>query len=539
MHRSLAALLLVLVATVLVGVPPALAQQSTDAPARPLSPERTAALPAPGPAAGTLSLTTERYRLGDGTFSHAERGHLFVPMDRSDPDSPVISVEVYRFPATTEAGAERPPIFRLFGGPGFEGITIDDLEEGDFYSTSIAPLRKIADVVVVGQRGIGSSRPNTRCDGPPKVPLDSVLTMAQERERIRSASRQCKQFWTEQGLDLQGLNVMEAAGDVNAVREAFGYDSMILRGQSFGSHWSMAVMRRYPETVERALLSGLEGPNATYDMPSGTLNSLERIAEDAEESDALAPHLPEGGLLQAFEDVVGRLKKAPVTVTVEHPDTGDQTDTSVSDVSFGYRDRENLAFGYGYDSVPDSLREMAGWPRDILELYNGDFTRAAKNEAEGHAGPPGFPTASFFMLDCGSGITPEREQTLNADPAIDLIGKPGAGLYQHACPVWASDLGNDFRTGFETDIPTVMVHGTWDLSTPLMNAKELQPAFANGTLVTVERGTHGAFWEAREESEDFAEGVRHFLKTGDRSRMPDTVTLPEVNWMGPDGSGGN
>jgi len=122
---------------------------------------------------------------------------------------------------------------------------------------------------------------------------------------------------------------------------------------------------------------------------------------------------------------------------------------------------------------------------------------------------------------------------LNADPAVDLIGKPGAGFYQHACPVWESDLGRDFRTGFETDVPTVMVHGTWDLSTPLMNAKDLRPAFKNGTLVTVERGTHGAFWEARDASDAFAEAIRHFLKTGERSQMPDTVTLPAVDWIVP------
>lgn len=513
----------------LIGSFPGLAQQ----PARPLPVSVDTVLTAEGPTAGTLYLTTERFRLDDGSFSEAERGRLFVPLDRSDSGSAVISVEVVRFPATTKAGADRPPIFRLFGGPGFEGVSTHDLE-GEFYSTYIGPLREIADVVVVGQRGIGSSRPNTRCEGPPTVPPDSLLTTEAVRERRQAASRSCKQYWENNGLDLKDLNVLEAAADVNAVREALGYDSMILRGQSFGSHWSMAVMRRYPETVEQALLSGLEGPNATYDMPSGVRNSLERMAEDAEQSDELAPHLPDGGLIQALEEVVGRLKKTPVTVTVEHPDPGDSVD-----VSFGYRDRETLAFGYGYDSVPDSLHEMAGWPRDILDLYDGNYTRAAKTKAKEHAGPPDFRTASFFMLDCGSGITSKREKELNADPAVNLIGKPGAELYQHACPVWESDLGDDFRTGFQTDIPTVMVHGTWDLSTPLMNAKALRPAFANGTLVTVERGTHGAFWEARDASDAFAEGVRHFLKTGDRSKMPDSVTLPDVNWMVPEGAGGD
>ena len=515
-----------LILGVVLLVPDGRAQQPNEAPGSPLPSETAETLTAEGPEAGTLYLTTERFRPKEGGFSQVERGHLFVPMDRSDPESPTISVEVYRFPATTEAGAERPPIFRLFGGPGFEGLTADELDESDFYSEFIAPLREIADVVVVGQRGIGLSRPHTRCEGPPSVAPDSLLTTEDVKARRQNASRACKQFWSERGLALGGLNVLEAAADVNAVREALGYDNIILRGQSFGSHWSMAVMREYPEIVERAVLSGLEGPNATYDMPSGLLNSLERAAADAEQDEALAPHIPEDGLIAAFETVVERLRDAPATATVEHPKTGDSVE-----VQLGPRDRSDLADGYS--SVPDSLHDMAGWPRDVLALHDGDYEEAAKDKAEDRTGPPGFPTAGFFMLDCASGITPEREEEIDADPAVDLIGKSGAEIYQHACSVWDVDLGDDFRTGFEIDVPTVMVHGTWDLSTPLMNAERLQPAFANGTLVPVKRGTHGAFWEARDASEDFADGIRHFLKTGDRSQMPDSVTLPEVNWIVP------
>ena len=504
----------------------ACAQQSEDNAVLPLPAQTAGALAAEGPGAGTLFLTTERLRLPEGGFSELERGHLFVPMDRSDPASPAISVEVYRFPATTDAGAGRSPIFRLFGGPGFEGVTAEELDNSDFYSRNIAPLQEIADVVVVGQRGIGLSRPHTRCEGPPSVAPDRLLATEKVKTGRQEASRVCKQFWTERGLALKGLNVLEAAADVNAVREALGYESIILRGQSFGSHWSMAVMRNYPETVDRAVLSGMEGPNATYDMPTGLLNSLKRIATDAEQSEALAPHIPEGGLIQAFEDVVERLNAEPVTVTVDHPETGEPVN-----VRLGHRDRSWLAKGYG--AVPDSRHNMAGWPRDVLALYNGDYEEAARDKAGDRTGPPGFPTASFFMLDCASGITPERERELDNDPAVALIGKPGAEFYQHTCPVWDIDLGDEFRTGFDTDIPTVMVHGTWDLSTPLMNAKALRSAFTNSHLVTVERGTHGAFWQARNASSAFADAIDRFLQTGEMDDVPDKVTLPEVDWLAP------
>ena len=46
--------------------------------------------------------------------------------------------------------------------------------------------------------------------------------------------------------------MVEAAADVNDIRQALGYDRIILWGGSFGSHWSMAVMRYYPHIVARA-----------------------------------------------------------------------------------------------------------------------------------------------------------------------------------------------------------------------------------------------------------------------------------------------
>lgn len=49
-------------------------------------------------------------------------------------------------------------------------------------------------------------------------------------------------------------------------------------GGSFGSHWSMAILRNHPELVARALLSAMEGPDHTYDHPGWILNAQERVA---------------------------------------------------------------------------------------------------------------------------------------------------------------------------------------------------------------------------------------------------------------------
>lgn len=513
---------LVVLAIALLTAGPAPAQEGSQ---RPLPSATAAELAATSPEAGTLYLTTERFQTEEGQLSEAERGRLFVPLDRSGPESPVISVEVYRFPAQSRAASERPPIVRLYGGPGFDGLE-ERLDRPGYYEKYIEPLRTVADVIVVGQRGIGTSRPNTQCAPLPAVPPDTILTTAEVADQIHQASTRCRQFWTDRGLNLKGFTVLEAAADVNAVREAFGYDRIIVRGHSFGSHWGMAVMRNYPETVERAVLSGLEGPNHTYDLPTEVFNALKRIAADAAQDDRLAPRIPDEGLIGALETAIRRLQESPVEVSVEHPETSDSVD-----VRLDAWDRGDLADGYG--PTPDSLHDMAGWPRDVLALYTGDFEEAARDKAEDFLPLRSFPTASYFMLDCGSGITPEREAQLDDDPAAEIVGNT-AFQYLAACPAWESDLGDDFRQNVDTEIPTVLVHGTWDLSTPIENAEELAPHFTNGRLVRVERGTHAAFWEARKASSRFADGIQHFLKTGEASRLPDEVTLPPVQWIVPD-----
>ncbi len=477
---------------------------------------------APQPAPGRLFLYPERIAFEDGGRVEAERGMIFVPLRRSDPESRTIGIEIYRFPALDGAAAETPPIFVLNGGPGWPGLE-GSLENSGFYNSRLRPLTEIADVVVVGQRGIGSSKPNTACEPAEVQPPDAVVTREQQEAMIRETSARCKAFWETQGLDLGGLTVIEAAADVADIREALGYDKITLWGGSFGSHWSMAILRFHPEIVARAVLTGLEGPDHTYDMPGDVLKALERMAAEAEASPSLKPLIPEGGLLDAYRELVARVESEPLMVSVEDPEGGE-----AQNVRFDADDVRGMVMGSTRSAR--SRRRLPRWPRELLELIDGDFTRAAEGRLD--QGGSGFPTASFFMLDCGSGSSKARLERLQSDPAVDLVG-PIGWFYLTACPVWESDLGEAFRQNFETDVPTVLVHGNWDVSTPLENALELVPFFKKGHFVLVKGGTHGAIREALEASESFREALAHFIATGDASKLPDEVELPAIEWEVP------
>jgi pimeloyl-ACP methyl ester carboxylesterase len=469
-----------------------------------------------------LELASVSIPLPGGKTATAERGMLRVPIVRADPASKVIGIDVWRFRALEGAPEGAPPIFRLYGGPGWPGLEPAGIDwEGD-----IVPFIRTADLVLVGQRGIGTST-DTSCDAVVVEGARPALDASREEraQYLRQKCGECRAHWESQGYDLRGLNVKEAAADVDDVRRLLGYEKIALWGGSFGSHWGMTVLRYHPQAVARAVLTGMEGPDHTYDMPSGVLHSLERMAKAAERAPELAAHIPEEGLLGAFALVVESAEEEPFEIEVVHPRTGKTTS-----VPFDGAAVRNLALGYS--GRVSSRGGMPGWPADLIALYRGDFERAAKARLLQGDGSD-LPTASFFMLDCGSGITPARLERLHGDPAAKIVGDLGNWFYENACPAWGADLGDDFRTGFTTDVPTVVVQGTWDVSTPFDNALELLPAFRNLHFIPVEGGSHGALEEALRSAAGFREALMKFVASGDATGLPAEVVLPDLEWVVP------
>ena len=477
---------------------------------------------APPPVAGSMYLHPERIPLEAGGLLTAERGAFFVPVNRNKQQSPVISLDVYRFTATNpQPGA--PPIFLLFGGPNFGGLE-PLLSRIGYYEKRLRALHATADLVVVSQRGIGPSKPTTTIQVAPLFALDRAVSEAERAEAIRSAAAREKAFWVEQGLDLEGFTVLQAVADLNEVRKALGYERIVLWGGSFGSHWAMATMRNYPEIVERAVLRGMEGPDHTYDLPSSLLRAIKRLAAEADTAPALRGLIPPGGLMAAFEKVIERVSENPVMVSVKDPRTG-----ALQQVRFGPEDVRDMVEGYTASAA--SRGGMRTWASDIITLYRGDFTAAAEERVRARQ-TENFRTASYFMLDCGSGISPTRRAQLLADAAVAIVGPLGFN-YRAACPVWSIDLGDEFRKNFETSIPTVIAQGDYDVSTPLDNALELAPFFKKGKLIVVHGGSHPALDDAMDASPEFAKAILAFARAGEMATLPNEVQLPPVQWVVP------
>lgn len=404
-----------------------------------------------------------------------EAGEIFVPERRSKDSGRVLSIPYYRFAAT----AERPatPIFLLAGGPGISWI--DYFNENRRARQQVRFLRSIADVVVFDQRGAGHSRPSLHCPQRLDLPLNRVLEEEELASALRTAAMACRKHWIEAGVDLDSYNTLENAADVNDLRKALGYDAISLIGGSYGSHLALALVRDYPDVVERIVLDGIEGPDHTYDLPSAVLEALEKIAHAAEESEQVREHVPENGLMAVLEDILDALEENPQTVSVDLEGESVSVKigrTSIQDVVLsGAQNRTNLA-----------------WAQRVLAMHHGDLARPARKAIEVRRQAIG--NAMYFAMDCASGISRDREERIRTDPdeqaAEEILGNRNIDYFA-TCDAWnVLDLGAAFRDDVVSDVPALLFQGTWDVSTPYINAAEVARSLSNAILVTVKGGAH-------------------------------------------------
>jgi pimeloyl-ACP methyl ester carboxylesterase len=461
--------------------------------------------------AGEVLLEPATLTTADDKEIKYELGTLYVPENRSDPNSRIIGVGFARIKSAKPTGA--PPTFHLPGGPG---NTILDRLYSLRGSQQLLQYLAVGDVVLVEQRGYTTRGEQLvfQYHGKPQ-PLDQPSSPAAMNALAMDMASAAVAEYSAKGIDLSGYTVLECADDVDDLRRALGYENINLVGQSFGSQWSFAILRRHPQIVERALLSGVEPLNNGYDMPSHVFAALQRMAWDVDRDPEMRSHLPENGsgLMGAVREIMSRLRVAPLRVQVEDPQTG-RADTVV----LGAEDFQLLL-------------NFSPKPEAILAVYHGRYDAWARGirdlRLQGTVGPDEGVKLIGWLIDSSLGVTPEREHQLRTDPAIEFLGAWNFDSYIASADIWPSrDVGDDFRTPVLNRTPVLFIQGDWDTSTPIENALGILPYFPNGHVLVVHRGPHGARGEIERDMPDVMQKVLEFLRTGRTEQLPVKVELP-------------
>jgi pimeloyl-ACP methyl ester carboxylesterase len=479
---------------------------------------QSANAPANDRKAGEIIIKPASLMTPNGETITFELGTLYVPENRSDPKARIIGIGFARFRPPHSTGV--PPIFQLIGGPG--ASFLDGLKPGNNKQRvpGLDLYRGIGDVVFIDQRGY-SERGDVlkfkyRTTG---QPLDEPLSIARDTATYMSMSQAAVDSFRRKGVDLRGYDVKECADDVNDLRKALAYDQIILVGQSFGSQWSFAVMRRHPEIVARALLTGVEPLDFGYDMPSHVLAAVQRMWWEAEKDPQLKPYLPTGGLMAAAREVLQRLERGPVKVSVKNEKTG-----------------EAITITLGKGDFQRTLNQEKGGtdPVFILSLYYGHYDEWARSALDFRQPRDAEEAIIGPLIDTSLGVTPRRGYLLRNDPAAALLGQWDFDSYLATADIWPSkDVGDEFRNEIISHIPVVFVEGDWDTSTPIENTLSVAPYFMNGRVLIVEHGKHFALKQMVEDSPDMVTALMEFVRSGNTTNLPTRMTLPAPKFQVP------
>jgi pimeloyl-ACP methyl ester carboxylesterase len=423
------------------------------------------------PRPGALKLKPHTFENDKGEKVDSEFGTLFVPENRSNPDSNLIELAFVRFKSTAKNPG--PPIVYLAGGPGGSGTGAATTARFQLFMA----LREIADVIAFDQRGTGYSKPNLTCYERMAVPLDVVPSRDAILKELNENARRCAEYWRDlQRVDLNGYNSNESADDLDDLRKALGAKQLSLWTISYGTHLAFATMRRHPKSIHRVILAGTEGPDHTYKLPSNVQKHLDDLAAAIKADPEIDKDIPD--FLGLMKSVFDRLDAQPETVEITDPRTKQKVKVIVNKFVMQYIVATNIG-----------TTVTARFPALFYRASKGDFTNPAQvwlNDSR-----RGIGSAMSYMMDCASGQTAARRELIEREAKTTLLEDVSNFPFPGVCEVWrAPDLGDTFRSPLQSDIPVLFISGTLDARTPVSNAEEYRKGFKDSTHMIIEGAVH-------------------------------------------------
>jgi pimeloyl-ACP methyl ester carboxylesterase len=184
-------------------------------------------------------------------------GTLTVPLDRSGAVPGTVTLAVQRAVAASNPG--HAALLTLAGGPGQAAIPLAE----DFASAMSKGLTN-RDLLVFDQRGTGASG-TLQCTALlPGHSSGSLLTDAQRCANQLGVAR--GQYTTSQSVD-----------DIEAIRQASGYDKLTIYGVSYGTKVALDYAARYPQHVDGLILDSVVRPDGPDPFHRSTFAATRRV----------------------------------------------------------------------------------------------------------------------------------------------------------------------------------------------------------------------------------------------------------------------
>ena len=242
---------------------------------------------------------------------------LEVRLDDSDARKGTVDVTFAVLPAS---GPPEGVLVTAVGGPGSSGVSDSEWRLASLDSA----IRERFDIVYFDQRGIGLFE-DPSCPDADVTYLDGYAGLPEQltprwNALVDIADRFVDSCVREMGDPefLAHLGTEDAVRDLEAFRQAMGYDKVVIYGESYGTLFAQTYASTYPEAVERLVLDGTidatrDSLESTVDQIDAFDNLLEMIFEACDLDLACASDMgvPTG---QAYATLVRALEGEPASV---------------------------------------------------------------------------------------------------------------------------------------------------------------------------------------------------------------------------------
>jgi pimeloyl-ACP methyl ester carboxylesterase len=428
-----------------------------------------------GAQAGDLILERCTYATEKGGYE-ADCGTLVVPENRADPQSRMIALPVTRIHARSDHPAE--PIFRLEGGPGITNMKFEN-------ASRFADKR---DVVLVGYRGVDGS---VTLDCPEVESAmkrsDDLLADTSFRERA-DAFRACADRLTDDGVDLAGYSLPQRVDDLEAARRALGYGRIDLLSESAGTRTAMIYSWRYPKSIHRSVMIGVNPPGRFLWDAKTTGEQIRRYAALCAEDRSCRSRTPD--LAASLHSAYGHIPKHWWFLPIKEGNV--QAGAFFGLMAATTDGAGPLAAPWTIDTLLSAEEGDGGgaWFLSLLaqvafpsEQLWGDVAAVARSDAA-HA-------RRFFASGANRG-------SVIGTPGTDLIWAGGRLL--DAWP--ANPDENQYTRVRDSNVETLLIGGELDVATPPQWAtRDLLPHLSNGQEVVLENIGHtNDFWTHQPEA---------------------------------------
>jgi pimeloyl-ACP methyl ester carboxylesterase len=411
-------------------------------------------------------------------------GHLAVPLNPGEPEQGVITLALRRHRAPL--GEAKDAVIALAGGPGQSAIPFLNT-----FDQMLGPIVATRDLIAFDQRGTGFSHP-----------LSCAVFEHARSGSPRTVGLCGGEIGEERGL----FTTAQTVADIEDIREAGGYEKLVLYGTSYGTKVAERYAQEYPSHVEALVLDSVVPPNGPEAFERPTFAAVGRILRQL-----------------CSEAACARITRKPVSDLgglVRRMGGGAVRGTLIDGHGKAERRRisSNDLVGILLEGDFNPLLR-AEFPAAVRSAVRGDDAALARllARAEGggegseeEAGPEAFDLPLYYSTICDETSFPWNplanpiKRLHEAHAALSAIGASAFAPFTRANAFALSDIpacaywpqtpggvgGSELNATPLPDVPTLILSGADDLRTPTSGALEVAREIPDANLLVAPNTGH-------------------------------------------------